>query len=38
MTLFSKLNGRKVLNENIEHIPAESMILFYTYGDDMTTA
>ena len=38
INIFSKLNGKIALLENIENIPAKSMILFYTYGDDMTTA
>ncbi len=38
VNIFSKLNGKIALIENIQNIPAKSMILFYTYGDDMTTA
>ena len=38
INIFSAKNGKIALIENIENIPAQSMILFYTYGDDITTS
>ena len=38
INIFTNLNGKIALIEDINNIPAQSMILFYTYGDDVSTA
>ena len=38
INIFSNMKGKIALIENIENIPAKSMMLFYSYGDDLSTA
>jgi hypothetical protein len=38
VNIFENLNSKIALIENIEHLPARSMILFHSYGDDESNA